>query len=76
MTARKCEGCGRALRRTLGPFGPKCAKKLAGSPPGARAAPQGPGVPPGLSRRLTAPTPCDGQTEIPLVDHQPTLWSL
>lgn len=61
MTARKCEGCGRALRTSPGPFGPKCARKLAGSSPGVRSASQGPGVPPSLSRRLTAPTPCPGQ---------------
>lgn len=61
MTARKCEGCGRALRTSPGPFGPKCVKKLAHSSQDGRAAPQGPGVPPSLSRRLTAPTPCPGQ---------------
>ena len=66
MTARKCEGCGRALRRSPGPYGPKCAKKLAQSSPTARSAPQGPGVPPSLSQRLTAPMPCHGQTELPL----------
>lgn len=73
MTAavrRKCEGgCGRWLRNpasvALG-FGPKCAKEWAQSSPNGLAAPQGPGVPPNLSRRLTAPTPCDGQTELPL----------
>lgn len=75
MTARKREGCGRALRKSLGPFGPKCAKRRAESPPGARAAPQGIGVPPGRSQRLTAPTPCVGQTELPLAPMQPTLWS-
>lgn len=76
MTARKCEGRGRALRRSLGPLGPKCARKRAQSSPDGRTASQGPGVPPSLSRRLTAPVLHPGQTEIPLVDHQPTLWSI
>lgn len=83
MTAakrRKCEGgCGRWLTAAVSlavGYGPDCLRKWAGSPRDARAAPRGPGVPPSLSRRLTAPTPCDGQTELPLVDHQPTLWSI
>lgn len=82
MTAkrRKCEGgCGRWLRApasvALG-FGPKCAKELAQSSPGARSAPQDPGVPPRRSRRLTGSAPCPGQTELPLSPMQPTLWSL
>jgi hypothetical protein len=71
VTVRKCEGCGRALRRTLGPFGPKCAKKLAGSSQDGRAALQGPGVPAGHSQRLTAAhaRPLHpGQIELPLED--------
>lgn len=83
MTAvkrRKCEGgCGRWLRSAesvaLG-YGRVCAKKLPQSSPTARTAPQGPGVPPRRSRRLTAPTPCPGQTELPLTPMQPTLWSI
>ncbi len=69
--ARKCEGCGRALRKSSGPLGPKCAKKLAQSPQDGRSAPQGPGVPPGLSQRLTAThthLPYPGQAELPLED--------
>ena len=71
MTARKCEGCGRALRRSPGPFGPKCAKKLPQSPQDGLTAPQGPGVPAGRSRRLTAThthLPHPGQIELPLED--------
>jgi hypothetical protein len=82
MTAkrRKCEGgCGRWLRSAesvaLG-YGRVCAKKLPQSSQDGRAAPQGPGVPPGLSRRLTAPALHPGQTELPLAPMQPTLWSL
>ena len=71
MTATpRCEGCHRRLKQpSPSGYGPKGAKKLAGSPPGARAAPQGPGVPPSLSRRLTAThthLPHPGQTELPL----------
>jgi hypothetical protein len=66
---RKCEGgCGRV-----------CAKKRPQSPQDGRTAPQGPGVPPALSRRLTATNTAPlhpGQTELPLAPMQPTLWSL
>lgn len=85
MTAvkrRKCEGgCGRWLRSAesvaLG-YGRVCAKKLPQSSQDGRSAPQSPGVPPGRPRALTAtPAPvCVGQVEIPLVIHQPTLWSI
>lgn len=79
MTARKCEGCGRALRKSLGPYGPVCARKRAGNASGARTAPQGPRVSPALSQRFTATNtapPHPGQTELPLSPMQPTLWSL
>lgn len=83
MTAaerRKCEGgCGRWLTAAVSlavGYGADCLRKRAGSSPTARSAPQGPGVPPSLSQRLTAPTPCPGQTELPLSPMQPTLWSL
>lgn len=74
MTAkrRKCEGgCGRWLRSAesvaLG-YGRVCAKKLPQSSPTARAAPQGPGVPPRRSQAPTAaPAPaCDGQIALPI----------
>lgn len=77
MTAPRCRGCHRRLKQpSPSGYGPKCAKKLAGSPQDARAAPQGPGLPAGRSQRLTAPTPCHGQTELPLAPMQPSLWSL
>lgn len=85
MTAvkrRKCEGgCGRWLTNPVSMaigLGETCLKKQAGSASAARTAPQAPRVPPGASRAATAnPVPvCDGQTELPLVDHQPTLWSI
>lgn len=78
MTAvPRCEGCHRRLKQpSPSGYGPKCARKWAQSSPTALAAPQGPGVPPNLSRRLTAPTPCDGQAELPLTPMQPTLWSI
>ena len=73
MTAkrRKCEGgCGRWLTATVSlavGYGPDCLKKRAGSASGARAAPRGPGVPPGLSQRLTVThTPCVGQIALPI----------
>jgi hypothetical protein len=77
---RKCEGgCGRWLTATVSlavGYGPDCLRKLPQSSQDGRSAPQGPGVPPGLSQRLTAPTPCVGQTELPLAPMQPTLWSI
>lgn len=77
MTAkrRKCEGgCGRWLTAAMSlavGYGPDCLRKRAGNASGARAAPQGPGVPPGLSQRLTAThthLPHPGQDELPLED--------
>lgn len=74
MTAakrRKCEGgCGRWLTATVSlavGYGADCLRKRAQSPQDGRAASQGPGVPPSLSRRLTAThTPCDGQIALPI----------
>lgn len=76
MTAkrRKCEGgCGRWLTATVSlavGYGPDCLRKLPQSSQDARAAPQGPGVPPRRSQAPTAtPVPaCDGQAELPLED--------
>lgn len=77
MTAakrRKCEGgCGRWLTATVSlavGYGPDCLRKRAGNASGARAAPQGPGVPPRRSQAPTAtPVPaCDEQIELPLED--------
>ncbi|WP_263165438.1 DUF6011 domain-containing protein [Streptomyces sp. SCSIO ZS0520] len=66
LTAPRCGLCGRVLAdpasRARG-YGPRCARRL--TPPPRRAtipAPRTDGVP--------------GQTELPLVDLQPTLWSL
>ena len=73
MTAakrRKCEGgCGRWLTAAASlavGYGADCLRKRAQSPQDGRAAPQGPGVPAGLSQRLTAPTPCHGQIALPI----------
>jgi hypothetical protein len=71
MTATpRCEGCHRRLKQpSPSGYGPKCAKKLPQSPQEGRTAPQGPGVPPSLSRRLTAThthLPHPGQIELPL----------
>jgi hypothetical protein len=80
---RKCEGgCGRWLTAAVSlavGYGPDCLRKRAGSSQDGRAAPQGPGVPAGLSRRLTATHTAPlhpGQTELPLTPMQPTLWSI
>ena len=62
MTARRCAGCGRALRASPGPYGPVCARRLNGTPAVIRA--------PATDGQMP------GQTELPLVTHQPTLWSL
>jgi hypothetical protein len=68
--APRCGLCGRLLRdpasRAVG-IGPTCQKRLS-----ARTAPRRtPAAPP------TTPVPeCEGQTELPLLEHQPTLWSL
>ncbi|MFF2650563.1 DUF6011 domain-containing protein [Streptomyces sp. NPDC058045] len=59
--------CGRLLHdpvsRVRG-LGPVCARRLHGQP-AARPMPATPSV-----DRIP------GQTELPLIDHQPTLWSL
>ena len=74
MTAkrRKCEGgCGRWLTAAASlavGYGADCLRKATGGTSAARSAPRGPGVPPGLSRRLTAPALHPGQTELPLED--------
>lgn len=61
--------CGRLLAdpvsRARG-LGPVCAKRLQGRT--AR--------PPRITSPTTDPEPIPGQTELQLVDHQPTLWSL
>ncbi|MER6607335.1 DUF6011 domain-containing protein [Streptomyces sp. NPDC000927] len=66
MTAPSCRVCGRLLRsekwRARG-IGPVCARAT------------------GACTRPHIPTPrpdhhIDGQSELPLVHHQPTLWSL
>jgi hypothetical protein len=79
MSARKCAGCGRALRASPGPYGPVCARKHTQSLSAGRTGAAGPRVPPGPSQPLTArntPPHCDGQTELPLAHHQPSLWSI
>lgn len=79
MSRRRCAGCGRTLRTSPGPYGPTCARKLAGSPPDSRTGAPGPRLPTRRHKAPTdAPTPprIPGQTELPLTDHQPTLWSL
>ncbi|WP_422397474.1 DUF6011 domain-containing protein [Streptomyces acidiscabies] len=82
MTARTCALCGRGLRtpesRAVG-VGPVCARKLAGSPPPGRTGIPSPPVAPRLPQRLTRPHSPDvipGQAELPLTNHQPTLWSI
>ncbi|MFJ4852423.1 DUF6011 domain-containing protein [Streptomyces sp. NPDC088730] len=66
MTTPCCRVCGRVLRserwRVRG-IGPVCARRV-----GDRPLP-----------RIPTPTPdhhVDGQAELPLVHHQPSLWSL
>ncbi|MFD9151581.1 hypothetical protein ACFWDF_30815 [Streptomyces diastaticus] len=58
-----CRDCGRVLRRPrLSGLGPVCERKQ--RPPRAT---------------IPAPRPDDvlpGQTELPLADHQPSLWSI
>lgn len=76
MSRRLCEGgCGRWLTTpesvALG-YGRVCAERHS-IPTGRRTVPARP-----APARVAEPAVahCDGQTELPLVDHQPTLWSL
>ncbi|WP_353963261.1 DUF6011 domain-containing protein [Streptomyces sp. NBC_01549] len=61
--------CGRLLRdpasRVRG-LGPVCARRLQG-----RTAPR-----PSIASPTNRSEPIPGQTELPLVEHQPTLWSI
>jgi hypothetical protein len=63
----RCGACGRRLARpSPSGLGPVCARRLgltSRKPPAIRGAD-------------TQPDRIPGQTELPLVDHQPTLWSL
>ncbi|MEU3976861.1 DUF6011 domain-containing protein [Streptomyces bacillaris] len=66
MTGPRCRVCGRRLRsarwRARG-IGPVCARRNQSQP----------------APRIPTPTPdhhIPGQDELPLVHHQPTLWSL
>ncbi|MBL3664464.1 hypothetical protein JL475_00190 [Streptomyces sp. M2CJ-2] len=77
---RLCEGgCGRWLTDPVSiarKFGKRCAERLGilVAPPARR--------PSATTRRPPAVRTdppvehCPGQTELPLVDHQPTLWSI
>lgn len=78
MTARRCADCRRVLRKSPGPLGPGCARKLAGLASPARTGVTGTRLAPGLSTALTRPpvTVSPGQAELPLAPMQPTLWSL
>lgn len=62
----RCAACGRRLRRrSPSGLGPVCARRLGATVQPARASP------------TTDPMPeIPGQTELPLTDHQPSLWSL
>lgn len=63
----RCAACGRRLRQSSpSGLGPVCARRLGVT---TRRAPaiRSPDVP---------PAPMPGQTELPLTEHQPTLWSL
>lgn len=62
----RCRACGRRLLRPSPTgLGPVCARRLAarGQPPVVRAADPAPEIHP-------------DQTALPLVTHQPSLWSL
>lgn len=65
----RCVACGRRLRRpSLSGLGPVCARRLAAAAPrSAVVVPQSAGGP-------VSQVP--GQTALPLVDYQPSLWSL
>lgn len=76
MSRRKClGGCGRWLTNAesiaLG-YGRQCAAAHGITP--ARTIPAR--WPRPVSRPDPPPEPIPGQTALPLVDHQPTLWSL
>ena len=61
----RCRGCKRRLKRASpSGYGPVCERRLNGAPV---AAP-----------RIASPAVdmCDGQTELDLNHHQPTLWSI
>lgn len=63
----RCAACGRPLRRPSPTgLGPVCARRLNPTPT-RRPAIRTPDTPPG---------PIPGQVEIPLQNHQPSLWSL
>lgn len=64
----RCAACGRRLRNpSLSGLGPVCARRLGRTAaPSKRARTTPPAV----------PVHVPGQTELPLQDHQPTLWSL
>lgn len=68
MPSARCTACGRRLRRPSPTgLGPVCQRRLRSRPPSRTtpAAATGSPVP-----------PIPGQTELPLVHHQATLWSL
>ncbi|MGW6531416.1 DUF6011 domain-containing protein [Streptomyces venezuelae] len=61
--------CGRLLADPVSRgrgLGPVCARRLQGRTARRSA----------LPRPAVTPDPIPGQTELPLTDHQPTLWSL
>lgn len=71
IAAARCAGCRRRLKHpTPSGYGPVCAKKRPQLAPDGRTRREGPGLPPGLSRRPTARTtprePHPGQTQLPL----------
>lgn len=79
MSARRCAMCGRRLKReALAGIGSVCARKRAQSPQEPRTGAPGSRASPARSQALRgAPAPpMDGQTELTLVNLQPTLWSL
>ncbi|MEV8033946.1 hypothetical protein [Streptomyces sp. NPDC086182] len=63
----RCGACGRRLARPSPTgLGPVCARRL-----GLTSRP-----PTVIRSTNTQPDHIPGQTELPLVEHQPTLWSL
>lgn len=76
MSVRRCADCKRVLRKEVGPYGPRCARKRSQLAAAGRTGVPRPDVPTALSQRLTRPpvTVSPGQGELPLV-LQPTLWS-